>query len=44
MGAGKDWKQGHGKGQGQKPAAPATEPTVKEPPLDYQGIDAGEPF
>lgn len=44
MGAGKDWKQGHGKGQGQKPAASAAESTVKEPPLDYQGIDAGEPF
>lgn len=44
VGAGKDWKQGHGKGQGPKQAAPAAEPTVKEPPLDYQGIDAGEPF
>lgn len=43
-GAGKEWKQGHGKGQGQKPVAPEAEPTVKEPPLDYQGFDAGEPF
>lgn len=43
-GAGKEWKQGHGKGQGQKPVAPEAEPTVKEPPLDYRGIDDGEPF
>lgn len=43
-GAGKEWKQGHGKGQGQKPVTPEAEPTVKEPPLDYQGFDAGEPF
>ena len=44
MGAGKDWKQEHGKGQGQKPAASAAESTVKEPPLDYRGIDDSEPF